>query len=379
MLSLVAWSTGSVERSVLNLCEGLNGRLLLPWCPAEKIDAEAMRWFGSMNGSLLVHPRHRIDRRGPERVLRLASVLHGQPERVVNLHHSTVSGASFSDVLACRLAGKRVVMTLHSPIENQPMSERIRRRVRRAARAADAVVVTSDFARDFVRKIVGELPRIEVIPLGLRARPQADGAALRAQLGIGSSDFVISHVARSNRGKGLVDVANAIVQAGLRERAWLLAGGDGPDHAQITAEARALIGERFLDQGWLADPDPTYAASDVFAMPSKVEAFGMVYLEAAVQGVPSLAYRTGGVTTAVADGRTGHLVTIGDIPALAAHLSQLFHNRGKCRVLGEAARQKTLDSFSVEVMSRSYSELFHELLGHVAAEPLSKGLVTETA
>lgn len=375
ILALSSWSVGGVERSVLELRLGLSGRLLLPWCPPETVGANAKSWFESLGEALLIHPRHRLDRRGLSRVVRLVSVLRCQPERVVNLHSSTVSGASYSDVLACRLAGKRVVLTLHSPMEDQTMGRRARRRVARAANAADAVVVTSQFACDFVREIVGGRPRIEVIPLGLRARPIADGSGLRARIGIPSGDFVISHVARSHRGKGLPDLASAIVHSGLRERVWVLGGGTGPDHAAVSAEARGLLGHRYVDQGWLNDPDATYAASDVFAMPSRVEAFGMVYLESALQSVPSVAYRTGGVPTVVEDGETGHLVALGDVPALGGRIAQLLHNREACRSMGEAARRRALTEFSLERMAASYEALFSDLIGSTrGADPVAAGL-----
>lgn len=51
-----------------------------------------------------------------------------------------------------------------------------------------------------------------------------------------------------------------------------------------------------------------YEQADVFLMPSKAEGFGIAYIEAASFGVPSLAYRTQGVETAVRNGKSGVLL-----------------------------------------------------------------------
>jgi phosphatidylinositol alpha-1,6-mannosyltransferase len=75
----------------------------------------------------------------------------------------------------------------------------------------------------------------------------------------------------------------------------------------------------------------------VLDLPGDVEGFGMVALEAAAHGVPTVAFAVGGVPDAVADGRTGVLVAPGDYAALAAAtLAQLDASNaadvaGQCR------------------------------------------------
>ena len=50
---------------------------------------------------------------------------------------------------------------------------------------------------------------------------------------------------------------------------------------------------------------------------STSEGFGMVAIEAAAHGLPTVAFATGGIVDAVAPGQSGHLVPPGDYPALA--------------------------------------------------------------
>jgi len=102
-----------------------------------------------------------------------------------------------------------------------------------------------------------------------------------------------------------------------------------------------------------------YSSSDLFVMPVVAdsvdrEGFGMVYLEAALHGVPAIATNMPGVDEAVLDGITGILVKDGDIAALADAVYRLATDESQRRRMGEAARRRTIDEFSIE---RQFSKL----------------------
>jgi len=69
-----------------------------------------------------------------------------------------------------------------------------------------------------------------------------------------------------------------------------------------------------------------------------LEGFGLVYLEAAAHGLPTVAHRTGGVPEAVRDGVTGLLVDPADRPALAAAIARLINEPALRANLAAAAR-----------------------------------------
>ncbi len=95
-----------------------------------------------------------------------------------------------------------------------------------------------------------------------------------------------------------------------------------------------------------ADLPAVYAASDVFVLlptpdeaDGQVEGFGMVYLEAAACGVPSVAWRTGGVAEAVLDGQTGLVVPQGDAGAAVEAIEFLLADDALRGAMGRAARE----------------------------------------
>ena len=72
----------------------------------------------------------------------------------------------------------------------------------------------------------------------------------------------------------------------------------------------------------------------------EAEGFGIVFLEAAACGVPSVAGRSGGSHEAVADGETGFVVPPRDVDAVRAAIGRLLADDGLRAQMGAAARQR---------------------------------------
>lgn len=139
-------------------------------------------------------------------------------------------------------------------------------------------------------------------------------------------------VGRLTRRKGLAEFVErnlpAIVAA-LPEARLVVIGSDASDAVRVQGEselARIVIAAGAVgvehavlllppcDDAALAE---AYQAADVLVFPVRqmagdVEGFGMVAIEAAAHGLPTVAYAVGGVTDAVAPGRSGDLVPPGD-------------------------------------------------------------------
>jgi glycosyltransferase involved in cell wall biosynthesis len=93
-----------------------------------------------------------------------------------------------------------------------------------------------------------------------------------------------------------------------------------------------------------AELPAVYAGADVFALTSiqhghSVEGFGLVYLEASAQGLPVVAHAVGGVSEAVADGRTGLLVSPDRPEDLTAAFARVLADGALRRRLGEEGRR----------------------------------------
>jgi phosphatidylinositol alpha-1,6-mannosyltransferase len=82
------------------------------------------------------------------------------------------------------------------------------------------------------------------------------------------------------------------------------------------------------------------------------EGFGIVFLEAAAAGVPSVAGRSGGAAEAVDHGVTGLVVDDPtDVLAVAAALDGLLADEGARAAMGEAARDRAVGRFSYDFLA----------------------------
>jgi glycosyltransferase involved in cell wall biosynthesis len=108
-----------------------------------------------------------------------------------------------------------------------------------------------------------------------------------------------------------------------------------------------------------------YETADIFVLPSDIENFPMVLLEAMAAGLAIITTRGTGCDEVVGD--TGVLVDPGDVPALRAAITALTRDSQRCRLLGRAARQRLLTEFSWAGVARRYAGLYRTVLGLPAA------------
>ncbi|MFZ4532022.1 MAG: glycosyltransferase, partial [Alsobacter sp.] len=136
------------------------------------------------------------------------------------------------------------------------------------------------------------------------------------------------------------ELADALAR--LPADGWMLdVAGDGPARSAVDA-ALAPFGHRVTRHGLVQDRNQLaalYAAADLLVWPAVNEAFGMVFLEAALQGCPAVAGRYGGVPGVVVDGDSGVLVPGGDPAAFAAAIAALITAPQRLPILSAGARR----------------------------------------
>ncbi len=198
-------------------------------------------------------------------------------------------------------------------------------------------------------------PPLTPPPYEERKRVRGPGAGMLGAIG----PVNLLTVARLVSRKGHVRVLDAMA---LLRRQWPAIDirydivGDGPYLETIARRISELgLDDRVTIARDVADDQLSdhYAAADIFVEPVVAdsvdrEGFGMVYLEAALHGVPSVATDMRGVDEAVLDGITGILVKDGDIAALADAVYLLAMSDAERQRLGEAAYRRAADEFTNE-------------------------------
>lgn len=276
---------------------------------------------------------------------------------VVNYHVGHT--ISLKTVLAVRAARVPLVISAHDPY---PSSALVQRQSMLAGRLAARLVVNSTATRRMFEEIGIPARKIELILCGVEVPSELPTRSeARAELGIAPDALVIAGASRLDRRKGLHELIEAV--ASLPEAGppvELLIGGDGSERASLAAQIDATLGDRGRLTGRLPTLHTLYAAADLFVLPSRFEGFGLVYVEAALHGVPSVGYRAGGVPDAILDGETGLLVEPGDIAGLSAAIQRLRLDPELRGRLGARARERARHELTAAQMADRYRAVFAE-------------------
>ena len=233
----------------------------------------------------------------------------------------------------------------------------------------DMIIAISDhIARFTIARGVRDPRRVRRVYHGLRAQDAAeierDRQRVRAELGIGPTDFLVGNVGRLAPQKGQRHLVRAMPHLlGRVPHAHALIAGGGELESELRALARELgVAERVHVLGPRKDVPAIMQAIDAFAMPSIWEGFGIVLLEAMAAAKPIVASRVATIPEVVADGETGYLVAPGDAAALADALASLAADPTLSAAMGLAGRERLERLFSLDKMVGDTGALYEELL-----------------
>ncbi len=211
---------------------------------------------------------------------------------------------------------------------------------------ADVLFVQTQLEKDAL--LAAGIPKQRIILQGLGVEPAectgGNRLEARRRWGIPADAVVVSHLANKSFEKGTVDLLHAMSQVWRThpDVRLLLAGPEMPSFRRTW---RAFADEpRICNLGPLSDLEKRdfYAASDIFALPSRSDSFGLVLLEAWANAVPCVAYRAGGLAEVVRHRSDGLLVPCGSLVNLENALGELIRNPESRIVLGRAGLRRVL-------------------------------------
>lgn len=222
--------------------------------------------------------------------------------------------------------------------------------------ATDCVLSNSRFTLDRFFEFNPEWSRIpgKVCWLGLNRDLAIDSAPAPVVADDRPTVLIVGRMTGSERYKGheeLIAVWSDVLRFIPNARLDIVGGGDARADIEARAERLGHIRTgaiRFLGRVPYGELRDCYRRTDVFAMPSCGEGFGLVYLEAMAEGKPCIASTDDAACEVVVGGETGLLVRYGDRPALARVVIELLGDADKQRRLGDAGRARLQQHFTEE-------------------------------
>lgn len=229
---------------------------------------------------------------------------------------------------------------------------------------ADAVVVMTEREGNALVERGVARDRIHRIGAGVDPDALAGGDSAQFRRTHDISTPIVAYIGTAAFDKGTTHLVEAMQKVWETQDATLVLAG-----AQLTAFQDYIsalpetVKQRIVQLGFISEQEKKdlLAACDVFAMPSRTDSFGIVYLEAWLYEKPVVGADAGGVPDVIDANKNGFLVKFGDVNALAARITQLISDRALGRRLGENGRAKVLRELTWEGQHAKLCTLYEQL------------------
>lgn len=277
-------------------------------------------------------------------------------------------------VAAASLSGLPFVTTIHitrSPAALSARGGRIRERIARSAlrrSSAPCLTIAHGCATE-LRSWLGDARRqapIHCVLNGVSEARRGDRDAVRNEWNCRPGDLVLGCLARIEDQKNplfLVELLSRLPK--FIRLVWI---GDGTLRDEMLGAADRLgVGQRLHIDGWRSDARSRLAGFDVFVLPSRYEGFPFAILEAMAAGLPCIVSDVDGNREAIIDGECGLLCRAGDREQWLSRITGLIANDPERNKLGQAARQRYLECFSLEAMARGTQEVYRAVIAGAAS------------
>ncbi|MGJ4892232.1 glycosyltransferase family 4 protein [Bradyrhizobium sp. HKCCYLRH3099] len=234
-------------------------------------------------------------------------------------------------------------------------------------RRMDAIIATSDISASYLKR------EATVITHGVDTevyQPPVDRAAAFAESGLpGKYAIGCFGRVRAQKGSDVFVAAMCRLLPRYPEFSAVLVGAVTPEQMPFASELKKQIAAAGLEQRIvitgeldIAEVQRWYQRLTIYAFTSRNEGFGLTLIEAMAAGAALVAARAGAAEIVVEEGVTGRLVPPGDIDALVTALEPLMRDPDAALAMGEKARARVVDKFSLEAEADKIAAVYRGLV-----------------
>jgi len=229
--------------------------------------------------------------------------------------------------------------------------------------SCDRIIVQTPAERDYLRSAGIADEKMNIIGQGVNISEVTGGDARRFREKFGIPETrIVFHIANKSYDKGTFHLIEAMkeIWKGDEDVRLVLAGASMEQFDRFFSSQDGLVRKKCLALGCISDEDKKdlFAAGDVFALPSRTDSFGVVFLEAWANKKPVIGARAGGIPDVIEHEKDGYLVKFGDTGALSHCIKKLLYDKDLARAMGERGYAKVRDSLTWDIKYNRIKEVF---------------------
>ena len=228
---------------------------------------------------------------------------------------------------------------------------------------SDSVTAVSESLKQDTLRLFDIKTEINVIPNFIDVKKlDAKEKPCERSLLAPTNDKIITHISNFRPLKRIQDVITVFEKISSQVSSRLLMVGEGPEKTEAMAYVNKNgLNEKVLFLGNSNEIDKILCYSDLFLLPSEMESFGLVALEAMANEVPVISSNAGGLSEVNKHGVTGFLSEIGDVTSMAENALELLLDDDKLKQFKKQAKEQA-QLFDIDVVVKQYEAIYQKAL-----------------
>lgn len=307
------------------------------------------------------------NRLGTLNVALLMKLVSFLKERKFDIIHTHMYNASFYGRVGAFLSGIPVII---SAVHNTYAKRKLHRIIINLllSKITKIIFVGTPAVKEDVKKY-DHIPdeKIEILSYGVdtdKFLKKYDRDVIRKNLGLAPGDFIVGSVARLEKAKGqkyLIEAVQILKDKGLNVKCLVIGSGSLEQELRNQVIAKE-VEDRVFFLGTRNDLPELFSVMDMFVFPSLWEGLPLSLLSAMAAELPIITTHVGGIIDVIEDCKDGLVVPDSNAPAIASAIEKILENKELRNMLSENARQKVLQCYSAESMTRKLEVKYEELI-----------------
>lgn len=310
--------------------------------------------------------KHKHD---PRHYSELKKILKAEQANLIHIHVWNPASCRYA-FPAASSTKTPIIITEHDPFQLSKIKDLYKKF---SLKKVKKIITVSKNNKKLLSKLYPEYKeKIQVIPNGVNIswwKAQIMGMQSEDHQKIKTGTFhanedslIISTVAELHHRKGLDILIRAIPKVVEKfANTKFVFVGDGPDKEEFIELVHKLRLENHVTfLGRRKNVARLLAVSNIFVLPSRREAFGLVNVEAMLCGLPIIASKVGGIPEIVEDGKSGLLVEAENIEALENAIIKLIQNPDLRSELAKNGYMRAHEHFDMKEMIERHQDLYLE-------------------